>query len=203
MRQLLQREFDDAPFAEFEIDPKDLYASVKYMSKKFSGPKAPTVFWKRFLTYMLVGALLIVAYDQLESAGVVAESDDGSFLAGAVATIAVICAVFLVLCFWIIPARISKQLEKATLRERHAVWRGNNGLAFETTSKTIFFDYKGIDEVAALARGMIICSGVLGYYIPDSAFGSDTKRKEFLTLLKSKLDDKTLSASSIFAPMGV
>lgn len=203
MRQLLQREFDDAPFAEYEIDPKDFYASVKYMSKKFSGSKVRTVWWKKFPLYVLIGALSAIAYSQLESAGVVAESDLISFFVGAVAAIVFIGVVSLVLCFWIIPARSSLRLEKAIPRERHAVWRGDNGLAFETASKTVFFDYKGIDEVAALGHGMIIRSGVLGFYVPNSAFGSDIRHREFLTLLKSKLDGKTLSASSIFAPMGV
>lgn len=203
MRQLLQHEFESVPIAEYELDPKDCYVAVKYMGKKFYGPKAQPVFWKRFLIYMLIGALLVFAYDQLERAGVVAESDNGHFLAGAVATVAAIGAVFLVLCFWIVPARTLKRLETALQRERHSVWRGNNGLAFETASKTVFFDYKGIDEVAALARGMIICSGVLGYYIPDSAFESDNKRTEFLVSLKSRLGDQALSASSNLTRIGV
>ena len=203
MRQLLQHEFESAPIAEYEVDPKDCYVAVKYMGKKFYGSKARTVFWKRFLIYMLIGALLIFAYDQLESAGVVAESDDGSFLAGAVVAVAAIGAVFLVLCFWIIPARALKRLQTAMQRERHSVWRGDYGLAFETASKTVFFDYKGIDEVAALARGMIICSGMLGYYIPDSAFESDNKRKEFLVSLKSRLGDQALSASSVLTRIEV
>jgi hypothetical protein len=204
MRQLLSHEFDDAPVAEYELDAKDCYIASKYMSKRFYGSNTRPIGWKnsatyKFLMYAIVGLFFSGLYNYLRSAGVLAEFDATGFFAGGATALFLTCLIFLPLIFWIIPARISKRMGEAIRGERQRVWRGSNGLAVETTSITVFFDYKGIDEIAALAQGMVVLSGILGFYIPNSAFRTDNQRKEFLALLKSKLESKALSVSSIFA----
>ena len=203
MRQLLNHEFDDVPVAEYEVDPKDCYIASKYMSKKLYGFNAKRSSRKNsapylFSVYAVVAFFFSFLFSYLPNTGVLVVCNTTYFSAGVATALTLAVLVYLVVLFWIIPARVSKRMGEAMQGERQLVWRGNNGLAVETTSKTVFFDYKGIDEVSPVAQGMVVRVGVSGFYIPNSGFRSDIQRKEFVTFLKSKLKVKALAVSSIF-----
>jgi hypothetical protein len=203
MRQLLSQEFDDTPVAEYKVDPKDFDGVARYMGKKIYGSnrrlnrvKKSTFY--QFFVFVIFGLLFSLLYSYFQNTRIFAERDSFVFFGGVAAGLVIVSLAYRVLSSWIIPHRASQRLKPLLLNERNLIWRGRDGLVVEATSTTVFFDYKGINEISAFAQGMIISSGLIGFYIPNSGFMSEVHRQEFLTFLKSKLQVKALSVSTIF-----
>ncbi len=190
--------------AEFEVEPEEFAAALKLMSsKRFYRTEKRSYLTKALgiALAFVIGIGLVWLPDALSQSGIIGAVDVWSIAIGVVMSAVVLAAIALN-AIRSMNRRLVTSVEQYVIDDRVVLKCDRKGLVFVTKSKSITLNYTGIDEIVAVAKGMLVCSGLLGHYIPNSAFASDEKRRGFFQFLRQRLDASVVEKSEMLKAKG-